>query len=188
MGLKQHVIEFEEEEKVEEPLKIFAFPSSLLLIPQLICFAWCAYLLKSVISSSIILNESSSLSLKEIFLNNADIQVFSLVVLLGLLIIYVLTATLFKYSSVDFQIDKIVISKGPLPWPGRKNQVFLNKIKQCRVERYWASFDPNLNQFYYRVWITLEDTTELLVDKEIENYEDAKNLESWISNFLHPNT
>lgn len=169
-------------------LDIYKLHSSFLIIPLCLSVLWIFYQL--ILTGSLIISVHNKLNEKSLELFNLNIiqnwefQVFLILLILGAFISYCSLVYLINYKSINFLFDKLLITDGLLPWPGKVAQIHARDIKNCRLERYWAKFDPVNHKFYYRIWVVLKDNKELLLDKEIEKYEDAKNLEQWVKGYL----
>lgn len=103
--------------------------------------------------------------------------------LLGLLMMYSCVAHWKNKTEFKLEDGNFKTVKGPLPWFGKTFSIPVTDIKQAYVQEY-VTISDNDRLTRYRVLAQLNSGDEVVVDADICDYDDARQLEMWLENKL----
>jgi hypothetical protein len=76
--------------------------------------------------------------------------------------------------------NAVIISRGPLPWRGRFVALAASTIQQLYVQQYVSHEENDQPATAFRVMARLTDGRDIVIDRGMGVYSDARALEQWI--------
>jgi hypothetical protein len=129
-------------------------------------------------------NDHTHSSWGEVLRHDPWIGIFVVFPLIGIVVGYVVVATWINHTRIDLTSNTLIIRRGPLPWRGRFLALPVSAIQQLYVQEYVSHEENDQPATAFRVMARLTDGRDLLVDRGMKVYNDARALEQWIEKRL----
>ena len=119
-------------------------------------------------------------SLIEGFYQDKTTLFFVLFPIIGIGFMYSALAMWINHTVILIDHDTLIVKRGPIPWPPLKVEIRLSELRQLYVQAYTSHKENKRPVVVFRVMAQISHGTDLLIDKGMDTYSDARILEQWI--------
>jgi len=144
------------------------------------------FMFKSALNGPVTVNHTHYASMKEAVNRDPTAYVFLMFPIAGFIMTYMTIAFWINKTVVRVDLNNnLNVERGPLPWPLLK-PVFINKseIKKFFVQMYCAYRQNNMPVSAYRVIAQNNEGKEMIIERGLKSYDDARILEQWLEKKL----
>ncbi len=142
--------------------------------------AFIVFFVAMTLHGPITINDTPYDSLIEGLQNDEGAWVFLLFPLIGLVLSYFVLAIWINRTVISIQQDMLVVTRGPIPWMPLKIDIKLSELRQLYVQAYSSYTENDRPVTSFRVMAQRLHGSDLVIDKGLNTYSDARILEQWL--------
>ncbi len=136
--------------------------------------------IKTTLHGPVTINEKPYSSLIEGYHDDPTTVFFLVFPIVGIALTYIVLAMWINRTVISMDRDMLVVRRGPIPWPPLNVEIRLGELRQLYVQAYTSHSENDRPVTAFRVMAQRAQGGDLLIEKGVDTYSDARILEQWI--------